>query len=151
MLLLASPVAVAGADDAREPVPPGERMDDAREPVPPGGERMDDAREPVPPGGERMDDAREPVPGGERMDDDDIPKVEVEVGKTVSVDVGMLRGIHCDNLDIIKVDLVTKDETHNHFVVTGVEAGSTLCRIGTQLGTPYRVYDVHVLAPKPHR
>jgi hypothetical protein len=80
-------------------------------------------------------------------------RVDVELGDTAKVDVGTLTGLHCDDVTIIKVDLVTRDDEHNDLVVTGVAVGTTLCRVGTA-AQQARLYDIHVIpkakrAPRP--
>jgi len=81
---------------------------------------------------------------------DELPLIEVTVGDSIHTDVGVLRGMRCDDLKIIKVQLVTRDTSHNDFIVTGVEAGTTQCRVGTDVGMPYQVFDIRVLPAKPH-
>ena len=80
-------------------------------------------------------------------DDERPPRIEVEVGKTIERDVGPSRGLLCDDLSIMKVDLVTRGDT-NYLVVTGEKIGATQCRVGTERYKPGRVYDVFVVAPK---
>jgi hypothetical protein len=76
-------------------------------------------------------------------------RLDVELGDTAKVDVGTLTTLHCDDVTIIKVDLVTRDDEHNDLVVTGLALGSTLCRVGTPSQQP-RLYDIHVI-PKAKR
>jgi hypothetical protein len=72
--------------------------------------------------------------------------VDVVVGKTVEIDVGYARGLRCDDTSIVRADVITRND-HNYFVVTGVQAGRTQCRVGTSLSTPpWFVFDVHVAA-----
>jgi len=73
-------------------------------------------------------------------------KVEVEVGKTVERDVGVLRTYFCDDPTLITSSLVTRGEV-NVWIVTGVKIGTTQCRIGTRFQPP-RVFDVAVIAAK---
>ena len=37
------------------------------------------------------------------------------------------------------------------FLVTGVREGTTLCRVGTALGRPSFVFEIHVAAVRPGR
>jgi hypothetical protein len=75
-------------------------------------------------------------------------KLEVEVGKTVERDVGLLRGYFCDDPSLVTAELVTRGD-HNVWIVTGDKVGTTQCRIGTQTQTQYaQVFDVIVRAAK---
>jgi hypothetical protein len=86
------------------------------------------------------DDAPPPAPGA-------IP-LQVTVGETVEVDVAYARGLRCDDLSIIRADLVTKND-HNFLVVTGLKVGQTQCRAGTSLTVPpWFLFDIHVVAAK---
>jgi hypothetical protein len=78
----------------------------------------------------------------------DGTRVDVEVGKTVQVDVGYARGLLCDDLTILRADLVTRND-HNYFVVTGVKPGQTACRVGTSPSTPpWFYFDVRIVPAK---
>ena len=80
-----------------------------------------------------------------------IPWVQVEVGKTIHIDTGRMSGVQCDNLDLIHVDLVTRNDPgdlHTELVVTGVEVGRTLCRVGTVVGTPTQLFGIDVITPE---
>ncbi|MEO6771477.1 MAG: hypothetical protein ABI467_00455 [Kofleriaceae bacterium] len=78
----------------------------------------------------------------------DYPRVDVEVGKTVEQPVGYHRyRWFCDDPSLLTGDLVTRGDT-NYFVITGVKAGSTQCRVGTDR-EGYTVMDVYVSAAKP--
>jgi hypothetical protein len=78
----------------------------------------------------------------------DYPHVTVQVGKTVEQDVGYRRGRwFCDDPSILTAELVTRGET-NKWIVTGVKAGSTQCRVGTER-EGYNVYNVFVTARPP--
>jgi hypothetical protein len=80
---------------------------------------------------------------------DTYPRLEVELGKTVTVDVGQRRGLICDDTSIITPDLSTRNG-RNYFVVTGNTLGATLCRVGTEPGQISVFYEVHVVPPKRH-
>jgi hypothetical protein len=75
----------------------------------------------------------------------DPTRLEVAVGKTVEVDVGYARGLLCDDTTFIDAQLVTRGES-NVFVVKGLSAGATLCRVGTDLNrVAHFVFDVRVV------
>ena len=75
--------------------------------------------------------------------------IDVVVGKMVERDVGYARGWFCDDTTLVTCDLVTRDD-RNYFQVTGVKAGKTQCRVGTDPNLPYVVFDVAVTdPPKP--
>jgi hypothetical protein len=78
---------------------------------------------------------------------DEYPRLDVELGKTVSVDIGQRRGLICDDTSIITPDLATRGG-RNYFVVTGNTLGSTLCRVGTEPGQISLFFDVHVVPQK---
>jgi hypothetical protein len=78
---------------------------------------------------------------------ENIPRVDVEVGKTVERDVAFARGWMCDDPSLISADLITRDN-RNIWVVKGVKIGSTLCRVGTDRLGPHFVFDLHVVAKK---
>ena len=79
----------------------------------------------------------------------DYPKVRVEVGKTVEQNVGYYRGYWgCDDATLVTADLVTKGDS-NFWIVTGVKAGSTQCRVGIWNQGGYAVFDVYVTDPPP--
>jgi hypothetical protein len=69
-------------------------------------------------------------------------KLEVEVGKTVERDVGLLRGYFCDNASLISAQLVTRNNV-NVWIVTGMKVGKTQCRVGDYT-RPALLFDVTV-------
>jgi hypothetical protein len=74
--------------------------------------------------------------------------IDVEVGKTAEVDVGYARGLLCDDLSIVRADLVTRND-RNFFVVTGLKAGLTHCRVGTSVSTPpWFLFEIRVASAK---
>jgi len=78
----------------------------------------------------------------------DYPRVDVEVGKTVEHAVGYYRyRWFCDDPSLITGDLITRGDT-NYFVITGVKAGSTQCRVGTER-EGFTVMNVFVADAKP--
>lgn len=77
----------------------------------------------------------------------DVPRLDVEVGKSVEQNVMYARGWMCDDPSLVSADLVTRDD-RNIWIVKGVKVGQTLCRVGLdRLGVHY-VFDVHVVAKK---
>lgn len=82
---------------------------------------------------------------------DDAPRIDVAVGETVERDVGFAMGLLCDDLSILRAELRPSTPASNTFVVTGVQEGTTLCRVGTALGRPSFVFEIHVVAARPTR
>ena len=56
--------------------------------------------------------------------------VTVEVGKTATVDVGMAKGLNCDDLSVADVQIRTRSAQTNELVITGLKPGKTWCRAG---------------------
>ncbi|HVZ48434.1 MAG TPA: hypothetical protein VG916_06605 [Gemmatimonadaceae bacterium] len=81
---------------------------------------------------------------GSGSGEDPLPEIVVKLGTTVETDVGTLRGVHCDDLSIITVDIATR-QNRNYFSVTGKAVGSTLCRVGTDATRPGTLYRVRVV------
>ena len=52
------------------------------------------------------------------------------MGRTKRVDVGLARGLNCDDLSVAKVEIVTQSAENNQVVVTGLQPGQTWCRAG---------------------
>lgn len=77
----------------------------------------------------------------------DYPRVDVEVGKTTEYNVGYHRyRWFCDDPSLLTGDLITKGDA-NYFVITGVKAGSTQCRVGTER-EGFTVLNLYVSAKK---
>ena len=57
--------------------------------------------------------------------------VTVEVGKTTTVDVGLARGLNCDDFTVAQVEIRTRSAENNQLVITGLTPGKTWCRAGT--------------------
>lgn len=73
--------------------------------------------------------------------------VEVQVGKTAKVDVGLAQGLNCDDLAVVEARLVpSKDKKNVFLVLKGKAAGETYCRAGTGLGATVLV---HVTVSEP--
>jgi hypothetical protein len=76
-------------------------------------------------------------------------QVEVQVGKTAKLDVGLAQGLNCDDLSVVEAKLVSsKDKKHLVLVLKGKAAGETYCRAGTGLGATVLVR-VTVVEPDP--
>lgn len=76
-----------------------------------------------------------------------LPQIVVPLGSTVETDVGAHRGVHCDDLAIIAVELKTRND-RNYFEVTGKAIGETLCKVGTDPTLPGVLFKVRVVASK---
>ena len=73
------------------------------------------------------------------------PRIELRIGETAERDVGIAIGYQCDDPALVRVEMRTKSEQANAFVVTGVAAGVTRCRVGTDPHRPSIVYEIRVL------
>ena len=74
-------------------------------------------------------------------------QVQVEVGKTAKVDVGLAQGLNCDDLSVVDAKLKSsKDQKHLVLVLKGKSPGDTYCRAGTGLGPTVLV---HVTVVEP--
>jgi hypothetical protein len=82
---------------------------------------------------------------------DDAARLEVAVGETVERDVGIALGLRCDDLAIARVELRTVTPESNRFEVTGVQPGTTLCRVGTALNRPSFMFEIHVVRARAPR
>ena len=73
--------------------------------------------------------------------------VEIQVGKTAQVDVGLASGLNCDDLAVVDAKLQSsKDKKHLVLTLKGKAAGETYCRAGTGLG-PTVLIHVTVVDP----
>ncbi|HEY3805531.1 MAG TPA: hypothetical protein VGL61_23145 [Kofleriaceae bacterium] len=72
-------------------------------------------------------------------------QLEVVVGKTVEREVGVVRGYFCNDPSLITATLVTRGNS-NFWIVTGLKAGKTQCRVGDFLH-PALLFDVTVKEP----
>ena len=76
-------------------------------------------------------------------------QVQLEVGKTAKVDVGLAQGLNCDDLSVVDAKLhSSKDQKHLVLVLKGKSPGDTYCRAGTGLGPTVLVH-VSVVEPPP--
>lgn len=87
------------------------------------------------------------VLGGSANADDATRRIEIVVDATVETDVGMLIGFRCDDPKMIDAQVKTVGD-HNVFVVKGVAAGKTQCRVGTDVARSGMLFDV-VVTDKP--
>jgi hypothetical protein len=78
----------------------------------------------------------------------DFPKLKVDVGQTVEAAVGHYRGQWgCDDATLVTADIITRGDT-NYWIVKGVKAGSTQCRVGMVSTDGFAMFDVYVSEPK---
>jgi hypothetical protein len=77
-------------------------------------------------------------------------KITLAVGTTIEHDVGWVRGgWFCDDQSLVTGDLVTRkigDRETNVWIVTGVKAGATQCRVGHDRYRISLLFDVVVTA-----
>src|SRR4029450_3890344 len=74
-------------------------------------------------------------------------EVEVQVGKTVKLNVGLAQGLNCDDLTIVEATLVPpKDKGGGCLVLKAQAAGDTYCRAGPGFGPTVLV---HVTVTEP--
>jgi hypothetical protein len=80
--------------------------------------------------------------------DNDVA-ITLEVGETVTTEVGMAMGHRCDdNEKVVHGEMRTRDPTTNMFVVTGLEVGTTRCRVGLVEGArPSYLFEITVTPP----
>jgi hypothetical protein len=76
--------------------------------------------------------------------------VTLEVGATRKVNVGMARGLFCDDNTIVAGSIATDESGQANIVtLTGLSPGSTLCRAGDVALGATRVISVTVTKAKP--
>jgi hypothetical protein len=63
--------------------------------------------------------------------DEERTAVTVAVGQTVELEVGYAMGHLCDSETLVRAEMRNKNADTNVLVVTGLKAGTTLCRAGT--------------------
>src|SRR5688572_8169879 len=78
---------------------------------------------------------------------DPTRRIDVEIDSTVEVEVGHAQGFRCDDPKLIAASMATRDD-RNVFIVKGVTAGKTLCRVGTNPQSPSILFDVFVTEKK---
>lgn len=77
-------------------------------------------------------------------------RLEVKVDDTVEIAVDNLIGFQCDHPKLIDAKLVTRKDAsgeRNVFVVKGLEAGTTQCRVGSDVLGASRLFDI-VVTPR---
>lgn len=80
--------------------------------------------------------------------DEERVSLVVEVGQTVSREVGFAMGHLCDDETILRAEMRNGTPENNLFVVTGKKPGTTLCRAGTVQDRPTILFEIRVV-PKP--
>ena len=86
-------------------------------------------------------------------DEERVPLV-VEVGQTVSREVGFAMGHMCDDETILRAEMRNGTVENNLFVVTGKKPGTTLCRAGITQDRPTILFEIRVVpkrTPGPSR
>ncbi len=82
---------------------------------------------------------------------EDRVALAVEVGQTVSREVGFAMGHLCDDKSIVRAEMKNGTPENNLFVVTGIQPGTTLCRVGVVLSRPTILFEITVIARKRPR
>ncbi len=77
---------------------------------------------------------------------DDVPRIEVAVGDKAERDVAIANGYLCDDPTLISVEMRTRSQSSNLFIVTGLKEGKTLCRVGTGQDRVHFLFAVEVVA-----
>jgi len=73
--------------------------------------------------------------------------VQLKVGQTKDLNVGMAMGLACDDGSIVRAELRAVSDNENHLTLTGLKPGQTDCRAGT--ATMSRSVLVHItVVPK---
>ena len=80
-------------------------------------------------------------------DEERIPLV-VEVGHTMTREVGFAMGHLCDDETILTAEMRNGTQENNLFVVKGLKPGTTLCRAGTVRDRPTFLFSIRVV-PAP--
>jgi hypothetical protein len=82
-----------------------------------------------------------------------LADVDIAVGDSREVDVGVARGVVCDDLSIVSAEMTTAPDTQtNKVTFKGLKVGRTECRVGNvALGSPTMLIrvSVHLPLPKP--
>jgi hypothetical protein len=71
--------------------------------------------------------------------------VTVPVGKTTTVDVGLAKGLNCDDLSVAQVQIRTRSADQNELVITGLKPGRTWCRAGMPNAGPTALVNIVVV------
>jgi len=102
-------------------------------------------------GGAEVARAQQGIDPGAPAEPAPPPRIEVRVGETAERDVGIAVGYRCDEPALVRIEMRAKSEQSNAFVVTGVQAGATRCRVGTDPHRPSVVYEIRVLPRRGRR
>lgn len=78
--------------------------------------------------------------------DEERIKVTITVGETREIEVGFARMHYCDDTSIVEAEMRDKTSETNVFVVKGLKAGTTECRVGLDAadGRPSFLYSITV-------
>ncbi|MDB4961861.1 MAG: hypothetical protein JWP01_1860 [Myxococcales bacterium] len=81
--------------------------------------------------------------------DEERTAVTVAVGQTVELEVGYAMGHLCDSDSVVRAEMRNKNADTNVFAITGLAAGTTLCRAGTVTveNRPTVLFEITVVAP----
>lgn len=74
--------------------------------------------------------------------------ITVEQGAQADAWVGNANGWFCDDPSLVRATMVTERDL-NHWIVEGVRAGQTVCRVGTDPSRASFVFVVTVTEPTP--
>jgi hypothetical protein len=74
--------------------------------------------------------------------------VTVDVGQTTTVDVGLAKGLNCDDLTVAQVEIRNRSADNNELVITGLKPGKTWCRAGTPTAGASALVHIRVVEKK---
>jgi hypothetical protein len=74
--------------------------------------------------------------------------ISVQVGKTTTVDVGLAKGLNCDDLSVAQVEIRTRNAENNELVITGLKPGTTFCRAGSPTAGASALVQIRVFEAK---
>jgi hypothetical protein len=74
--------------------------------------------------------------------------VTLDVGQTTTVDVGLAKGLNCDDLTVAQVEIRTRSADNNELVITGLKPGKTWCRAGTASAGATALVHIRVVEKK---
>lgn len=89
-------------------------------------------------------------PAGRAVAAGDGIALTVEVGRKTERNVGNATGWFCDDPTLVDAALVTRGDV-NYWVVAGLKAGTTQCRVGTDPSRASFVFDVTVKRSSSNR
>lgn len=84
---------------------------------------------------------------------EDRERITLKVGQILEREVGWAMGSVCDDPRLVRAEMRNKDPETNVFVVTGLAAGTTVCRAGTYNveDRPSYLYEITVVAAPARR